>query len=55
MPKIKVAKASNKKPMKHEKRNGHALPSTIRWLEVYKQTWCRFLATWEVQLPLVIM
>jgi len=38
---------SNKKlkSMKHEKRNGHALPSAVWWLDVYKQTWCRFLAT----------
>ena len=38
--------------MKYEKRHRHALSSKATGLEGYKQTWWRFLATQEVQIPL---
>ena len=45
-------KQENPKSTKHEKRHRHAPPSTATGLEVYKQTWCCFLATQEMQIPL---
>jgi len=35
-----------------KKRHGNALPSAATGLDIYKQTWCCFLATQEVQTPL---